>query len=99
MTKIDYEAKIVTLETELRKLRHALAGRDGHADDDDSSIRANFAEAADRIKEALGGVRDTSKKAAHTVETKIQDHPWISVLAATGVGLLLGCLLSKRRGD
>ena len=56
-------------------------------------------DAADRIKEALGGVRDTSKMAAHTVETKIQDHPWISVLAATGVGLLLGCLLSRRRGD
>lgn len=98
MTKIDYEAKIVTLETELKKLRHALAGRDGPADDD-STTQASFAEAADRIKEALGGVRDTSKKAVHTVETKIQDHPWISVLAATGVGLLLGSLLFRRRGD
>ncbi|WP_233808319.1 DUF883 family protein [Paraburkholderia sp. HP33-1] len=40
-------------------------------------------------------VVETSKKAAHTTDDYVHEHPWASVGIAAGVGLLVGLLINR----
>lgn len=103
MTKNAFSTRIAALESELQELQASLSGSDADSGNGKVGTRAHgmqesLVQAANRIKEVLGQARDSGKKAAHTVDAKVHENPWISVLAATGVGILLGSLIFRRRG-
>lgn len=50
----------------------------------------------DEVQGALGVARDRSKKSVEAVEHTIEEKPFLSLLTAFGVGVLLGKLLDRR---
>lgn len=66
-------------------------------------------ERASKLQEALARLQDarkkaidvqvvvveSSKKAAHTADDFVHEHPWASVGIAAGVGLLAGLLINR----
>jgi ElaB/YqjD/DUF883 family membrane-anchored ribosome-binding protein len=53
-------------------------------------------EGARRVREVRDRVIDQAEKSKEAVESQIVERPLISVLAAFGVGMLLGRLLDRR---
>lgn len=53
-------------------------------------------EGARRVREARDKMIDQAEKSREAVESQIVERPLVSVLAAFGVGMLLGRLLDRR---
>ncbi len=48
-----------------------------------------------RLKEAQDVAVEKSKAAAHATDDYVHDNPWRSIVAATGVGVLIGLLIAR----
>lgn len=49
-----------------------------------------------RLKDAQSAALEKSKAAAHATDDYVHDNPWRSIVAAAGVGVLLGLLIARR---
>jgi ElaB/YqjD/DUF883 family membrane-anchored ribosome-binding protein len=48
------------------------------------------------LKEAQDAALQKSKAAAHATDDFVHDNPWRSIVAAAGVGVLIGLLIGRR---
>jgi ElaB/YqjD/DUF883 family membrane-anchored ribosome-binding protein len=104
MADSDLSKEIETLRADVAKLRTDLSGiavslKDlgkGRVDE----ARSTLVELADSLKEELRkgmeGARDRGKKSVETVEQQIEQRPLLALLAAFGVGVVLGKILDRR---
>jgi ElaB/YqjD/DUF883 family membrane-anchored ribosome-binding protein len=103
MAERDLGKEIEGLKEDMAKLRDDLAGivdalKDvgkGRVED----AREGLGELADALRDALRGglegAREKSKKSVETVEQQIEQRPLLSLLAAFGVGVVLGKILDR----
>ncbi len=65
-----------------------------------TEVRARVQDRIDQAKGDLLQLQESAltkaKEAGHVADDYVQDHPWTAVGIASGVGLLLGLLLSRR---
>lgn len=104
MADRDLSREMETLRDDMGKLRADISAvaetlKDlGKSRVDDA--KASLSGLVDSLKEELlrgwEGARERGKKSVETVEHQIEQRPFISVLAAFGVGVLLGKLLDRR---
>ena len=77
-----------------------LAATAGDASDRARDARARAGEALGRARERLGAVeqelRTRAKAAAGEADRYVHDNPWPVIVAAAGIGVLIGILLARR---
>ena len=70
------------------------------AQDAGSAARTGAASAAERLRqggrEALDSARAKGRQAKEQVQGQIEDHPFMAVGVAFGVGLLVGAIIARR---
>ena len=49
-----------------------------------------------RLKDAQALALEKSKAAAHATDEYVHENPWRSIVAAAGVGVLIGLLIARR---
>jgi ElaB/YqjD/DUF883 family membrane-anchored ribosome-binding protein len=108
MAHQDVKSDVDTLVDELAKLRSDLTDwtnrvakiSKGGAEKTLSNLRSRAREYwQSDLQDVLDGARESSRKAARTVQHRIQERPIASTLALTGIvvaGFLLARLLSRR---
>ena len=86
-----------TVVEDAEALMHATAAQTGERVD---GIRARAQESLKRAKarlmEAEGEALEHVREAAATADEYVHENPWQAVGVATGVGILLGLLISRR---
>jgi ElaB/YqjD/DUF883 family membrane-anchored ribosome-binding protein len=50
----------------------------------------------ERLRNAYGAARDQSARAIEGLQTTIEDRPFVSIVAAFGLGFVLGKMLDRR---
>lgn len=86
-----------TLKEDLAKLRSDMeALLKTVAADQRQGAKEGVARAKAAGDAALGQARDKAKESIEAVEQNVQRHPFISLLAAFGVGMLLAQLIVRR---
>jgi ElaB/YqjD/DUF883 family membrane-anchored ribosome-binding protein len=104
MADTSLEKELEALRADMAKLRSDLAGlADAVKDAGQRRVdgaRESLADLAgalrDELKGAFDGARDKSRKSVETVEQTIEEKPFLSLLTAFGVGVLLAKLLDRR---
>ncbi|MCS0660221.1 DUF883 family protein [Massilia terrae] len=85
-----------TLVRDAQSLLQAAATLTGQKADD---LRARGMDMLDQALGKAGQYQDQaiekSKELAHTADVYVKDNPWRTVLAAAGVGLLVGMLIRR----
>jgi ElaB/YqjD/DUF883 family membrane-anchored ribosome-binding protein len=61
-----------------------------------AKVRSKAQDLKEKLSQTFGNTRERSKKTFETVQGQIGDRPLISLLVASGVGLLLGKLIERR---
>ncbi len=59
-------------------------------------VRSKAQDLKGKLGEAIGNTREQSRKTFETIQGRIGDRPVVSLLVASGVGLLLGKLIDRR---
>ena len=86
-------ADIDKLKTDLQSVREDIA-KLAHSVGDQAQNRARAG--ADNLRQAAGSAGEELQAASQLMEGQIASHPYASVGAAFGVGLLLGMALERR---
>lgn len=85
-----------TLVRDAQSMLQAAAALTGQKADE---LRARGMELLDQALDKAGQYQDQaiekSKELAHTADVYVKDNPWRTVLAAAGVGLLVGLLIRR----
>ena len=92
------------LMDDLRKVVHdteallrATEGQIGEkADDARKRVQAALETARTRLKNVQGSASEMGEEAVRATETYVRANPWQAIGIATGVGLVLGLLISRR---
>jgi len=101
----DYEKSVESMWKDMRELRTDLRGvmaalRD-KASERASHVRENISQAADHRLEQLRHVgeriSDKSRLAVEKTQETVRKRPIVSILAAAGIGALIGGLLLRKR--
>jgi ElaB/YqjD/DUF883 family membrane-anchored ribosome-binding protein len=85
------DLKLVVSDAE--ELLRATAGEAGEKV---KEVRARLAAALESAKATCDGLQDKTMEAAKAADHVIRDHPYESIGAAFGVGLLIGVLVGRR---
>jgi ElaB/YqjD/DUF883 family membrane-anchored ribosome-binding protein len=101
----DYEKAVDALMKDVKDLRADMKGvvsaLHGKARDRVESAKDSLHEAAservDQVRDAACAVGRSCQRALDDSAAKIGERPFVSVLAALGVGLILGGVLLRRR--
>jgi ElaB/YqjD/DUF883 family membrane-anchored ribosome-binding protein len=101
----DYEKSVDTLMKDVKDLRADMKGvlsaLHGKAKDRVEGIKESLQEAgaerADQVRDAACAVGRSCQHALDGCAEKIAQRPFVSVLAAVGVGVILGDMLLGRR--
>ena len=101
----DYEKAVDTLMKDVKDLRADMKGilsaLHGKARDcvenAKESLHESAAERADQVRAAASAVGRSCQRAVEDYAAKIGERPFVSVLAALGMGVILGGLLLRRR--
>jgi ElaB/YqjD/DUF883 family membrane-anchored ribosome-binding protein len=62
-------------------------------------IRANLENVIEKAKDACERLQNQTAAAAKATDKTIRDHPYEALGVAFGLGVLIGVLVSRRRGD
>ena len=62
-------------------------------------IRANLENLIEKAKDACDRLQNQTAAAAKATDKTIRDHPYEALGVAFGLGVLIGVLVSRRRGD
>jgi len=62
-------------------------------------IRANLESVIEKAKDACERLQNQTAAAAKATDKTIRDHPYEALGVAFGLGVLIGVLVSRRRGD
>jgi ElaB/YqjD/DUF883 family membrane-anchored ribosome-binding protein len=60
------------------------------------TVRAQLSQKLKQALESVGSVRERTKPAVEATENYIGGHPWQTVAASAGFGLVVGLLLGRR---
>lgn len=101
----DYEKAVDTLMKDVKDLRvdmkrivSALQRKTGdYVDSAKESLNESGAERVAQVRDAASAVEESCRQAVQSCAAKIGDRPFISMLGALGVGVILGGLLRKRQ--
>ena len=101
----DYEHAVNALLKDVKELRADMKGvlsaLHGKAKDyvehAKESLQESVAERVERVRDAAAAVGHNCQDASKECLARIKEHPLTSVLAAVGVGMILGGLLRRRR--
>jgi ElaB/YqjD/DUF883 family membrane-anchored ribosome-binding protein len=104
MAERDVQAEMEALKTEMAKLRADFAGvaaaLKGVGTAEAGVMRESSGEFIASLKEqlkcALEGAKERGKKSVEAVECQVGEHPFISLLAAFGIGFVVGKLLDRK---
>jgi ElaB/YqjD/DUF883 family membrane-anchored ribosome-binding protein len=83
-------ASLIEESDKLLKDSAALVG------DDAETVRAQLSQKLKQAMDSLSNVRERTKPAVEATETFIGGHPWQTVAASAGFGLVVGLLLGRR---
>jgi ElaB/YqjD/DUF883 family membrane-anchored ribosome-binding protein len=83
-------------ETSKREIENLRGKFEAEARDLLDRLRSGVGEARERSRHFVEEARDRGGHAVETVEETIEDRPFVSVLAAFGIGVLIGTLLGRR---
>lgn len=93
-TRLVADLKRITRDAE--DLIEATAG---DVTDQAKEIRARLRKALAAAKESCGELQGTVRDGVTATDTVIRDHPYQSIGVAFGVGLLIGVLALRQRGE
>lgn len=62
-------------------------------------IRANLENVIEKAKDVCDRLQNQTAAAAKATDKTIRDHPYEALGVAFGLGVLIGVLVSRRRGD
>lgn len=104
MAETDLNKEIQTLREDVAKLRADLSGVAGALKDlgkgrveEAKSTLTELAEALrEELRKGMEGARSRGKRSVETVEEQIEQRPLLALLAAFGVGIVLGKILDRR---
>lgn len=72
----------------------------GETSDSAAEMRSRIQASLARARHSLADMQDAAlakaRAAGHAADDYVHDHPWTSIGAAAGVGLLLGMLIARR---
>jgi ElaB/YqjD/DUF883 family membrane-anchored ribosome-binding protein len=90
MADSDLSKEIETLRADVAKLRTDLSGIAVSLKD------LGKGRVKEELRKGMEGARDRGKKSVETVEQQIEQRPLLALLAAFGVGVVLGKILDRR---
>jgi len=104
MADTNLDKELEALRADMAKLRGDLAGLadavkeagQRRVEGAQESLTELAAALRDEVRGAFGVARDRSKKSVDAVEHTIEERPFLSLLTAFGVGVLLAKLLDRR---
>jgi len=64
-----------------------------------SQIRANLESVIEKAKDVCEQLQNQTTAAAKATDKTIREHPYEALGVAFGLGVLIGVLVSRRRGD
>jgi ElaB/YqjD/DUF883 family membrane-anchored ribosome-binding protein len=64
-----------------------------------SQIRANLENVIEKAKDACERLQNQTAAAAKATDKSIREHPYEALGIAFGLGVLIGVLVTRRRGD
>ena len=91
MEKLMSDLKVVTKDAEA-----ILSATAGQAGDKMVELRARLSSALDSAKETCRKLQDKTVAGAKVADKTIREHPYESIGAAFGIGLLIGVLVGRR---
>ncbi len=68
-------------------------------DNEKHNLRATLEAATEKAKEVCKRLEEKTVTAAKTADTAVREHPYQAIGIAFGLGLLIGVLAMRRRGD
>jgi ElaB/YqjD/DUF883 family membrane-anchored ribosome-binding protein len=101
----DYEKAVDTLMKDVKDLRADIKGilsalhgkaRD-RVDGAKESLHESVAEGMEQVRDAVDAIERRCRGGLKSCAAKIEERPFFSLLAALGVGVVLGCLLRRGR--
>lgn len=92
---------IASVQADIGRITETIKKTTGESiQDTGESIRRRFEELQRRIQgqasQALGAARTRGRRSVEGVEHQIEERPFVSMLIAFGVGLLISYLLGRR---
>jgi ElaB/YqjD/DUF883 family membrane-anchored ribosome-binding protein len=84
------------LKLVVRDAEDLLKATAGQAGEKISEVRSRLASALESAKATCANLQDKTVQAAKATDRVIREHPYESIGAAFGVGLLLGLLVTRR---
>jgi ElaB/YqjD/DUF883 family membrane-anchored ribosome-binding protein len=70
-----------------------------HGDGEEGALRAKLEAATEKAKEVCNRLQDQTAAAAKATDKTIREHPYQAIGIAFGVGLLIGVLVARGRGE
>jgi len=80
----------------MRDAEDLLKATAGQASEKVAEVRSRLATALESAKTTCNHLQDKTVEAAKATDKVIREHPYESIGAAFGVGLLIGVLVSRR---
>lgn len=91
MEKLMTDLKVVTKDAEA-----VLSATAGQAGEKMAELRTRLSSALDSAKETCRKLQDKTVAGAKVADKTIREHPYESIGAAFGLGLLIGVLVARR---
>lgn len=81
------------VKSDLRQIRGDVAGL---AEDAVHAAKTGAAEARERVDRKVRAAAERGRESVEAIEDQIAAHPFMSVAVAFGVGMIMGCGLSRK---
>jgi ElaB/YqjD/DUF883 family membrane-anchored ribosome-binding protein len=96
ITELNKDEAIKDLKRIVRDSELLLENTAGAAGEKIDEIRARLAEALKSAKQTCRKLEDKTIESAKTADKVIRSHPYQSIAAALGIGVLLGVLIARK---